>query len=143
VDHKVYDFHKKIGNDVAKGKCHNINVKLVVDSDGWPLGNDRITIQIAELLCKEDVALEWMFLMRAWHITQVFMNGASLYDHKKCFIYKTALHYYITKPQRGVRYYDSSRQRQENENPPKKVVKLSAQSINFVASSTCCRLNYI
>lgn len=103
INHKVYDFHKKIGNDVAKEKCHNINIKLIVDSNGRPLINDRIAIQIAKLLCKEDVASEWMFLMRAWHITWVFMNGASLYDHEKYFIYKIALHSYITKPQRGVR----------------------------------------
>lgn len=57
-----------------------MNTNLVVDSDGQPLGDEHVAIQIVESLCEQ-----------AWHITQVFINGASLFDHKQHFIYNTVL----------------------------------------------------
>jgi ABC-type transporter MlaC component len=53
---------------------------MVVDSDGMPLDNDRVAVQIVESLLEEDVPSEWMFSMRAWHIRRMFLNGVSLYD---------------------------------------------------------------
>ena len=79
------------GVDVARGIRHSVNANLVIDSNGMPLGNDRIAVQIAELLVEDEVPLEWMFLMRAWHIRTVFLNGASLYDHDQWHIYKAAV----------------------------------------------------
>jgi hypothetical protein len=131
----------KTGHDIAKGICHSVNADLVVDSDGQPLGDDHVVVQIAKSLSEEDVPSDWMFSMRAWHITRVFLNGASLYDHEQRFIYKTALWAYNRTPQIGVHQYWSSRQRQDSENPPKKVVKLSSHLINAVMSSTCCNQN--
>ena len=69
------------GVDVAYGICHNIKVELVVDNDSMPLDNDRVAVQITELLLEEDVPFEWMFSMGVWYICRVFLNGASLYDH--------------------------------------------------------------
>jgi hypothetical protein len=46
-----------------------------------PLDNDRVAVQIAELLQEEDVPSEWISSMKAWYISRVFLNGASLYDH--------------------------------------------------------------
>jgi hypothetical protein len=69
------------GVDVARGICHCVKAKLVVDSDGMPLDNDRVAVQIAKSLLEEDVLSEWMFSMRAWHTRRMFLNGASLYDH--------------------------------------------------------------
>jgi hypothetical protein len=69
------------GVDVARGICHCVNADLVIDSDGMPLENDRVAVQIAESLVDDEVLSEWMFSMRAWHIRRVFLNGASLYDH--------------------------------------------------------------
>jgi hypothetical protein len=77
--------------DVARGICHSVKAELVVDSDGMPLDNDRIAVQIAESLLEEDVPSEWMFSMRAWHIRRVFLNGVSLYDHDQRYIYKAAI----------------------------------------------------
>jgi hypothetical protein len=69
--------------DVARGICHSIKAKLVVDSNGMPLDKDRIVVQIAESLLEEDVLSEWMFSMKAWHIHRMFLNGASLYGHNQ------------------------------------------------------------
>ena len=90
------------GINVAYGTCHNVNVELVVDSDGMPLDNDCIAVQIAELLLKEYVPSEWMFSMRAWHIHRVFQNGASLYDHNQRHIYKAAIQALNRQPRRGI-----------------------------------------
>jgi hypothetical protein len=72
--------------DVTKEICHSVNVDLVVDSDGQSLGDECVAIQIVEALCEEDIPSDWMFSMRAWHITRVFLNGASLFDHEQRFI---------------------------------------------------------
>jgi hypothetical protein len=77
--------------DVARGICHSVSVELVIDSDDLPLGNDCIAVQIAESLLEEEVPLEWMFLMRAWHIRRVFLNGVSSYDHDQRHIYNAAV----------------------------------------------------
>ena len=77
--------------DVACRICHSVKAELVVDSDGMPLGDDRIAIQIADSLLEEDVPSEWMFSMQAWHIRRVFLNGASLYNHDQRPIYKAAI----------------------------------------------------
>jgi hypothetical protein len=61
--------------------CQSVNVVLVIDSYGMLLGNDRVVFQIEELILEEDVSSEGMFLMRAWHIRKVFLNGPCLYDH--------------------------------------------------------------
>ena len=53
----------------AKEIYHIISAKLDEDCDKRTVGDDRIAIQIAELLCEEDIPSDWMFSMRAWHIT--------------------------------------------------------------------------
>ena len=129
--------------DVAQGICHSVNVDLVIDSDGMPLGNDRVAVQIAKSLVEDEVPSEYMFLMRAWHIQRVFLNGASLYDHDQWHIYKAVVQAMNCQPQRGVRQYESGREREDGANPLKKVLKLSTQSINFVFSSICCKRNCV
>jgi hypothetical protein len=108
-----------------------------------PLGNDCIAVQIAESLVEDEVLSEWMFSMRAWHIRRVFLNGASLYDHDQRHIYNAAVQALNRRPRRGVRQYESGRERQDNANPPKKVLKLSTQSINSVSSINCCKKNCV
>jgi hypothetical protein len=51
------------------------------------LGNDRIVVQIVELLLEEDVSLEWMFSVKAWHIRRVFLESANLYDCDQRYIF--------------------------------------------------------
>jgi hypothetical protein len=47
------------------------------------------------------------------------------------------------RPRRDIRQYDLECQRQESATPPKKLLKLSTQSINFVLSITYCRKNCV
>jgi hypothetical protein len=124
-----------------------VNTELIIDSDGLPLGNNRVAVQIAESLLEEEVPSEWMFSIRAWHIRRVFLNGASLYDHDQRHIYSAAIQALSRQPRRGVRegvqQYDSEHQRQDSVNPPKKVLKLSTQSINSMSNVVCCKKNCV
>jgi hypothetical protein len=47
------------------------------------------------------------------------------------------------QPRRDIRQYNSERKRQEGALPPKKVLKLSTQSINSVSTVNCCRRNCV
>jgi hypothetical protein len=89
--------------DVARDICHSVSAKLAIDSDSLPLGNDRVAVQIAESLLEEKVPLEWMFSMRAWYIRRVFLNGASLYDHKQRHIYNAVVQALTCQPRRDIR----------------------------------------
>jgi hypothetical protein len=131
------------GMDVAQGICHSVNADFVIDSDGMRLGNDRVAVQIAESLVEDEVPSEWMFSMRAWHIRRVFLNGASLYDHDQRHIYNAVVQALNRRLRRGVRQYESSYKRQDNANPPKKVLKLLMQLINSVSSVSCCKKNCV
>jgi hypothetical protein len=51
------------GIDVAKGICYSVDPKLVIDTDGLPLGDERVAIHIAESLVEEDVPSVWMWSM--------------------------------------------------------------------------------
>jgi hypothetical protein len=90
------------GVNVARGIYYSVKADLVIDSDGMPLGNDRIAVQIAELLVEDEVPSEWMFSMRAWHIRRMFLNGACLYDHDQRHIYNAAVLALNRRPRRGV-----------------------------------------
>ena len=89
--------------DVVRGICHSVKAELVVDSNGMPLDNNRVIVQIAKSLLEEDVPSEWMFFMRAWHIRRVFLNGASLYDHDQQHIYKATIHALNHQPKKDIR----------------------------------------
>jgi hypothetical protein len=43
------------GVDVARKICYSVIAELVIDSNGMPLDNDRIAVQIVESLLEEDV----------------------------------------------------------------------------------------
>jgi hypothetical protein len=131
------------GVDVVRGICHSVSIELIIDSNGLSLDNDHIAVQIAESLLEEEVPLEWMFSMRAWHIHRMFLNGVSLYDHDQRHIYNAAVHALTRQPRRDVRQYDSEGQREESANSPKKVLKLSIQSINSVSTVICYMKNCV
>jgi hypothetical protein len=46
------------GVDVTRDICHSVKSNLVIDSDGMPLGNDHIVVQIAESLVEDEVPSE-------------------------------------------------------------------------------------
>jgi len=67
--------------------------------------------------------------MRLWHILSVFLKGASLFDHDEMHTFKTAVSASTQCVWSGVHSYESSWERNELENPPKKEVLLKAWAI--------------
>jgi hypothetical protein len=131
----------EVGNDVANGVCQNVDPELVIDMDGKALGDDRVAVQIAESLCEEVVPSAWRWSMHSWDIKRVLLNGVSLYDHDQNHIYNTALSALGRRIRKGVRSYESSRERVEPHVPPKKELLLTAQCILEVSTKTCCEKN--
>ena len=43
------------GVDVAWSICHSVNANLVIDSNGMPLGNDRVVVHLAKSLVGDKV----------------------------------------------------------------------------------------
>ena len=56
---------------VGREICHNVDSFLIIDSDNQPLGDDRVAVQIAESLSERDVPSDWVFQLKAWHISRV------------------------------------------------------------------------
>ena len=75
---------------VGKGICHNVDLTLIIDSDNQPLGNDRVAVQIAKSLSEHNLPSNWVFQLRAWHTSHVFLNGASLYNHKQMHLFSVS-----------------------------------------------------
>ena len=75
---------------VGKGICHNVDSTLIIDSDNQPLGDDRVAVQIAESLSEHNVPSDWVFQLRVWHISCIFLNGASLYNHEQMHLFNVS-----------------------------------------------------
>ena len=135
---KYVTLRNKVGDDVARGNSHSVDADLVIDMDGKPLVEDRIAIQIVESLCEAEVPLGWMWSMHSWHIKQVYLNGASLYDQHQTDLYNSAVNASRRRKRVGVCAYESSRERRELENTPKKEILLTMQAITEVSTKNCC-----
>lgn len=129
------------GAEVARGVCQNVDADSVVETNGRPLGDDRVAVQIAQSLCEAEVPSTWRWSIHSWDIKRVFLNGASLHDHHQTYLYNKAVYASGRPPRVGVRSYESSRQRTERDVPPKKETLLTQQAIHEVASKSCCDKN--
>ena len=123
---------------VGKGICHNVDSSLIIDSDNQPLGDDRVAVQIVESLSERDVPSDWVFQLRAWHISHIFLNGASLYDHEQMHLFKVSSEASRRRSRVGARPYKSSRGRRNSDRIPKKEALLTVESIRNVSTMSCC-----
>ena len=126
---------------VGKGICHNVDSALIIDSDNQPFGDDCVTVQIAESLSERDVPSDWVFQLRAWHISCIFPNGASLYDHEQMHLFKVSSGALRQRSRVGARPYESSRGQRNSDRVPKKKALLTVESIRNVSTMSCCSKN--
>ena len=103
----------KDGVDLARGICQNIDPDLIIEVDDKPLGDDRVAVQIGESLNEELFSSANMWSLRSWHVIKhVFPHDdVSLYDHDHTHIYKVATNSSNTRVCKGVRSYESTRDR--------------------------------
>ena len=125
---------------VGKGICHNVDSSLIIDSDNQPLGDDRIAVQIAESLSERDVPSYWVSQLGAWHISRIFLNGASLYDHDQMHLFRVSLGASRRRSRVGACPFESSRGRR-NSDKAKKEALLTVELIRNVSTMSCCSKN--
>ena len=80
---RVVILTNEAGEDVARAICRSVDASVVVDTNGRPIGDDHVAVQIAETLKEEEVPSGWMWSMHSWPIKRVFLNGASLHTMTK------------------------------------------------------------
>ena len=105
---RVVIFTNEAGEDVARAICRSVDASVVVDTNGRPIGDDHVAVQIAETLKEEEVPSGWMWSMHSWPIKRVFLNGASLYDHDQTDMYRRAMNAQNQKPRKGSHSYKTT-----------------------------------
>ena len=127
---------------VGKGICHNVDSILIIDSDNQPLEDDLVAIQIAESLSQYDISSNW-FQLRAWHISNIFLNSASLHDHEKMHLFNVSSGASCRQSQVGAHPCKSSRGQRNSERIPKKEALLTIKSIRNVSTMSYCSKNFL
>ena len=140
---RVVILMNETGEDVTRAICWSVDTSLVVDTNGRPIGDDHVAVQIAETLKEEEVPSGWMWSMHSWPIKRVFLNGASLHDHDQTDMYRTAMNAQNQKPQKGSRSYKTTRERRNVDIPPKRERVLSTKAIHEVSTKSCCERNCV
>ena len=103
-----------------------------------PLGDSQVFVQVSWTFVEEEAPHEWRYLFKSWLIQQVFLEGVSLFHHNKRNVYNMWL-IERSRPLGGrTRIYDNS-----TRNTPLPLSRnaeflMTPQSINAVASNTCC-----
>ena len=140
---RVVILTNEAGEDVARAICRSVDASVVVDTNGRPIGDDHVVVQIAETLKEEEVPSGWMWSMHSWPIKRVFLNGASLYDHDQTDMYRRAMNAQNQKPRKGSRSYKTTCERRNVDIPPKRERVLSTKATHEVSTKSCCERNCI
>ena len=103
-----------------------------------PLGDSQVFVQVSRTFVEEEAPDEWRYSFKSWPIQQVFLEGVSLFHHSESNVYNMWL-IERSRPVGGrTRTYDNS-----TRNTPLPLSRnaeflMTSQSINAVASNTCC-----
>ena len=108
-----------------------------------PLDDSQVFVQVSRTFVEEEAPDEWKYLFKSLPVQQVFLEGVSLFHHNKRNVYNMWLTE-RSKPLGGrTRTYDNS-----TKNTPLPLSRnaeflMTPQSINAVASNTCCSLSCV
>ena len=69
---RVVILTNEAGEDIARAICRSVDANIVVDTNGRPIGDDHVAVQIAETLKEEEVPSGWMWSMHSWPIKECF-----------------------------------------------------------------------
>ena len=140
---RVVILTNEAGEDVARAICRSVDASVVVDTNGRPIGDDHVAVQIAETLKEEEVPSGWMWSMHSWPIKRVFLNGASLHNHDQTDMYRKAVTAQYQRPRKGIRSYKTTRERRNVDIPGKKERVLTTKAIYEVSTKSCCERNCV
>ena len=134
---KTVLLHNGSGVRIAEGLVRNLRSNAIVGLAG-PLGDSQVFVQVSRTFVEEEAPDEWRYSFKSWPIQQVFLEGVSLFHHSERNAYNIWL-IERSRPLGGrTRTYDNS-----TRNTPLPLSRnaeflMTPQSINAVASNTCC-----
>ena len=103
-----------------------------------PLGDSQVFVQVSRTFVEEEAPDEWRYSFKSWPIQQVFLEGMSLFHHSKRNVYNMWLIEH-SRPLGGrTRTYDNSTRNNPLPLSWNAQFLMTPQSINVVASNTCC-----
>ena len=140
---RVVILTNEAGEDVARAICRSVDASVVVDTNGRPIGDDHVAVQIAETLKEEEVPSVWMWSMHLRPIKRVFLNGANLHDHDQTDMYRKAVNAQNQRPRKEIRSYKTTRERRNVDIPTKKERVLTIETIHEVSTKSCCERNCV
>ena len=134
---KTVSLHNGSGVCIAEGLVQNLRSNTIVGSAG-PLGDSQVFVQVSLTFVEEEAPDEWRYSFKSWPIHQVFLEGMSLFHLSQRNAYNMWL-IERSRPLGGrTRTYDNS-----TRNTPLPLSRnaqflMTPQSINAVASNSCC-----
>ena len=81
--------------------------------------------------------------MCSWHITRVFLNGATLHDYDPTHIYNSAMNASSQRVHSRVWAYKRTCVRREPDATTKREYMISTHVINEVSNKVCCQNNCV
>ena len=139
---KTVSLHNGSGVCIAQGLVRNLRSNAIVGSTG-PLGNSQDFVQVSRTFVEEEAPNEWRYSFKSWPIQQVFLKGVSLFHHSKRNIYNMWLTDRSTPVGGCTRTYDNSTRNTLPSLSRNAEFLMTPQSINAVASNTCCSQSYM
>jgi hypothetical protein len=135
---KTVSLHNDCGLLIAEGLVRNLRSSAIVGSSG-PLSDSQVVVQVSTTFVEAEAPDEWRYSFKSWPIQQLMLDGVSLYHHCQRDAYNTWMIERMRPLGERTRSYDSS-----SRNSPAVVsrnaeILMTSQSINAVASNTCCR----
>jgi hypothetical protein len=88
---------------VSCGISQNVSSDLVIGSNG-PLDNNKVRVPITNLLIEDSCKADWIFSLRIWNNTHVFLDGVSLHNQTAC--YNEAMKVAYCTKRTGMREYE-------------------------------------
>ena len=134
---KTVSLQNGSGVYIAEGLVQNLQSNAIVGSAS-PLSDSQVFVQVSRTFVEEEAPDEWRYSFKSWLISQVFLEGVSLFHHSKRNVYNMRLIEHNRPLGRRTRTYDNSTR---NTPPPlswNAEFLMTPQSINAVASNTCC-----
>ena len=134
---KTVLLHNGTGVCIAEGLVRNLRSNAIVGSAGL-LGDSQVFVQVSCTFVEEEAPDEWRYSFKSWPIQQVFLEGVSLFHHSERNVYNMWLIERSRPVDGSTRTYDNS-----TRNTPLPLSRnaeflMTPQSINAVASNTCC-----
>jgi hypothetical protein len=134
---RTVSLHDSDGLKIAEGLPRNLRSNAISESSG-PLGDSLIVVQVSNVFVPVERPEDWIYSFKSWPIRQVFLDGVSLLHHSQRDIFNRWVQEQSRECGKRTRSYDNSSRNYHAPVSRKAQTLLTPQSINAVASNTCC-----